>query len=129
MFKKVIVLAAMLLMCGFESFAQSNPGYKRVTAATDGTVLVLNASPAVEPTVSRKFNLVSTEGEFTATFWKYDHNGISFDTKLVAFQGVNSASDSLAVKTNVIYPVELKCDFILLKGVSAPVEVDIYWYQ
>jgi hypothetical protein len=133
MIKKLALTAlATLMLCG-PVLAQTNPGYANVTAATNGTsTLVLNANFLVSPPGTVNLSMVSTTGTFTASFWKYDPyvaGASAHGFVPIAFQSTTASSDTLSVKQNVIYPVSIKCDFILLTGVSSAQDVDIYWYQ
>jgi len=125
MFKKFAFTAIVaMFLCG-PAFAQTNPGYKNITATTSGVYLPLNLNPTVEPTVTRTFSILSTDGEFTVSFWDYDNGA----WKAVAFKGQLATSDTLSVKMNVIWPGKLKCDGLFIKGVGSTSDVDVYWYQ
>jgi len=132
MLKKIVFVTLLtLLTCGV-SFGQTNPGYKEIAATTAGVPLVLNPDFTVAMAGKYHFEIVSTTGAWGASFWRYDpyNPGANADGFYnVGFKTSRAGSDSLSAKTNVIWPGDLQCDFVLVKGIGGTQTVDVYWYD
>ena len=126
---KYLVIALML--CAGFAYAQTNPGGASVSALTGGTVVSLSDSPTKESAPKRTFFLVSREGRFHASFWKYAPSETAADANGYVYVGgtMVGSGDTLTVPTDLIYPVQLQAHHIFLRGDAAPVDVDVYWYQ
>ena len=131
--KSIVVIA--LLICwavAAQAFDLRNPGGVSTTALTGGTVVRVSENPNVAHSArERLVYLVSTEGRFYASFWRYDPDNPSADANGYVKVSFNTSADgdTLTVPANIIYPAILKFDHIFLRGDSVPVDVDVYWYE
>jgi len=124
--KKFLLIGLMILTASL-AIGQSNPGALSIDAPISGSQILLNANWTTQPTMSRDIFLVSTEGRFYASFWRWDAGSGTW--KRVSLNNTADGDTVVSVPMNLIYPVTIKCDLISLKGYNNTVLVDAYWYE